>query len=183
MAPVMTCFETTGLTESGNSSDKEKAFLIKWWGQYCESQADISGALTAYEKARDYYNLVRLLCYIGQSDKAKTLINSLTTETIDEDNPTREAAMLHLGRHLEAINPIESINYYLPSGAIKHAIRVCKSNNFINELVKLIITYGNEEEAKEVVNNYVENREYCQEISDEYRVQDILQVRSHCQSH
>lgn len=159
------------LSETSDSTDKEKAYLTKWWGQYCESQADISGALSAYEKAKDYYNLVRLLCYTGQSEKAKTLINSLTTEGIDDENPTREAAMLHLGRHLEAVNPIESINYYLPSGAIKHAIRVCKSNNFINELVKLIITYGTEEEAKQVVDNYVDNKEYRSEVSDEYRVQ------------
>ena len=159
------------LSENSDSNEKDRKYLIGWWGQYCESQGDTTHALNAYEKAKDYYNLVRLLCYTGQSEKAKVLVNTLTTESNDEPNPSREAAMLHLGRHLEAINPIESINYYLPSGAIKHAIRVCKANNFINELAKLIITYGTEEEAKDIVSQYIESNEYKNEISDDFVVQ------------
>ncbi|CAG2158032.1 unnamed protein product [Oppiella nova] len=160
------------LNENANSNDKESAYLVKWWGQYCESQGDISHALSAYEKAKDYYNLVRLLCYTGESERAKSLLNSLTSEAkSDETNPGLESAQLHLGKHLESINPIESINYYLPSGAIKHAIRVCKENHFINELVKLTITYGTQEEAKDIANTYIENNNYINEISDEYIVQ------------
>ncbi|XP_054168671.1 intraflagellar transport protein 140 homolog [Oppia nitens] len=161
------------LSDKSNYTEKDSAYLIKWWGQYCESQGDINHALNAYEKAKDYYNLVRLLCYTGESEKAKNLINVLTNDSNSEETiPTLEAAMLHLGRHLESINPIESINYYLPSGAIKHAIRVCKTNNLINELIKLTITYGNQEEAKDIVNTYIDsNSDGFSEINDDYIVQ------------
>ncbi len=159
------------LSENSNSSEKDSAYLTRWWGQYCESLGDISNALNAYEKAKDYYNLVRLLCYTGETEKAKALINSLSNDTTNETNTTKDAAMLHLGRHLESVNPIESINYYLPCGAIKHAIRVCKTNNFINELIKLTITYGTKEEAEDIVSNYVEKNLSKQEISDESIVQ------------
>ncbi|XP_015793126.1 intraflagellar transport protein 140 homolog [Tetranychus urticae] len=146
-------------SSSDNFTKQDRIQLCRWWGQYCESLGDSNQALESYEKAGDYYNLVRLLCYSGQTEKAKSLMADLNNTVGTKDNrsnileePTesksnKDAALLHLGRHLEPTSPSESIGYYLSCGAINHAIRVCKSNNLINELVKIIVNYGNRKDA------------------------------------
>lgn len=160
------CFEG-----NENLSETDQLYLMRWWGQYSESQGNVDQALDAYEKANDYYNLVRLLCHVGKLKQAKSLINNIIANPSNETttNSTKDAAMLHLGRHLESSNPTESITYYLSCGAIQHAIRVCKSNSMINELIKIVVNYGTAEEAKEMIDKYVDKSE--EEISEEILVQ------------
>ncbi|RWS07198.1 intraflagellar transport protein 140-like protein [Dinothrombium tinctorium] len=138
------------LNEAKTANEEDRKKLIRWWGQYSESVGDIAGALQAYEKANDYYNYVRLLCYTGESEKAKQIIQ----EVPDSENSGKEAALLHIGRHEESNNPSESISYYLSCGAINHAIRVCKNNNMKAELVKIVVNYGTKKDAKDLLEKY-----------------------------
>ena len=151
-------------SSSSTSSKQKDPQLIRWWGQYCESLGDISQALAAYEKANDYYHLVRLLCYTGETEKAKAVLLSFTNTTAESDegpsqrndqmkNGSKDAALLHLGRHLEASNPNESIGYYLSCGAIKHALRVCRNNSLVNDLIKITVNYGTKDDAKDLLNS------------------------------
>ncbi|XP_074602669.1 intraflagellar transport protein rempA [Brevipalpus obovatus] len=152
--------EDTSLLENYCTSDEPMASddrikLIRWWGQYCESLGDINQALSAYEKIDDYYNLVRLLCYTGQTEQAKSILSQLNTDqTASSPSSSKDAAMLHLGRHLENSSPQESIIYYLSSGAVTHAIRVCKVNNMVNELAQIIVNYGSKSDAFEFMEKY-----------------------------
>lgn len=143
---------------SASSKTSKDPQLVRWWGQYCESLGDINQALTAYEKANDYYHLVRLLCYTGETEKAKSVVSGVGGGP-DADNHTRgsrDAALLHLGRHLEASNANESISYYLSCGAIKHALRVCRNNGLIDELIKITVNHGSKADAKELISKYSE---------------------------
>lgn len=148
----------------GNCDPEDKIKLIQWWGQYCESLGHINEALKAYENAKDYYNLVRLLCYTGQTERARTVLASHDTN----GSTSMEAAMLHLGRHMETSSPLEAISYYLTSGAVSHAIRVCKSNNLVKDLAKIIINFGNRDDAIDFVENYCSQND---EIDDGLLVQ------------
>lgn len=176
--------EDTSLLENYCTSDEPMASddrikLIRWWGQYCESLGDINQALSAYEKIDDYYNLVRLLCYTGQTEQAKSILSQVTTDqSASSASPSsKDAAMLHLGRHLENSSPQESIIYYLSSGAVTHAIRVCKVNNMVNELAKIIVNYGSKSDAFEFMEKYGNQSggEYDDDFS--YRVDDNLLIQ------
>ena len=83
-------------------------------------------------------------------------------KTIDEDELERQsknAALLQLGKHLEQIEPVESVQYYLNSGAINHAIRLCKSNQFEEQLVKIIQNYGSRNEIIDLIKKLDENED------------------------
>lgn len=145
--------------------------LKNWWALYCESQGNIDEAIKTFEMAKDYYNLVRLLCINGQVDQAKTLISSKSEKEeekksiLDDDigekskKGSYEAALLHLGKHLESSSPHESIGYYLSCGAIKHALKVCKANDLTSELIKITINYGTKEDAKMIIDQYSDELE------------------------
>jgi intraflagellar transport protein 140 len=47
---------------------KDKA-IRKWWGEYLESVGDLEAAMQFYEAARDYFAVVRVLCYMGNMKK------------------------------------------------------------------------------------------------------------------
>ncbi|RWS28724.1 intraflagellar transport protein 140-like protein [Leptotrombidium deliense] len=150
------------LNDALTANVEEKRKLIQWWGQYCESLGDVSAALNSYEKAEDYYNFVRLLCYTGDIEKAKTFLQQMH----DSENTTKAAALLHIGRHEETSNPSEAISYYLSCGAVNHAIRVCKANNMKQELIKIVVNYGTKIDAKELIDKHIDD-EYDSEISGE----------------
>ncbi|KAI1288172.1 Intraflagellar transport protein -like protein [Halotydeus destructor] len=163
-------------TGSSGSTDKGKEQLLKWWGQYCESLGDVSEALKAYEKAKDYYHLVRLLCYTGELEKAKSVVSSHNddgegSERSESNRGSKDAALLHLGRHLESSNALESIGHYLSCGAIKHAIRVCQNNNLIDELAKIVTNYGTRSDARDLVVKYLSGDDVENDLNPESVVQ------------
>lgn len=141
---------------SGSCEPEDNIKLIQWWGQYCESIGDINKALIAYEKADDYYNLVRLLCYADQTERACSILSSHLSS--NGSSSSIEAAMLHLGRHLQTSSPLEAISYYLSSGAVSHAIRVCQEQGLIKDLAKIIINFGSKEDGIDFLAKYADSK-------------------------
>ena len=70
--------------------------IRKWWAEYLESLGEWEQALQFYETARDYYSLVRILCFNGQIDKA--------AEIVEESGD--KAAAYHLARRLSVENEV-----------------------------------------------------------------------------
>ncbi|OTF78415.1 hypothetical protein BLA29_004051 [Euroglyphus maynei] len=131
--------------------------LVSWWGQYCESQSDHSTALEMYNMANDYYNLVRLLCHLGQKDKAIELIDDhLQSNDGDSESKTAEmtGAIRFLGKHLESIDSLQSIHYYLQCLAIRHAIRVAITYEHYDQLVTIAIKHLTINECRNIIQTY-----------------------------
>jgi intraflagellar transport protein 140 len=148
--------------------------LMQWWGQFCESQGKRDQALTSYEKAGDYYNLVRLLCFSNQVSQAKSIAASLLSKSFQGDSQsakTRDAALIFLAKQLEEGNPAEAIEYYLACRAVKQAIRVCKSKEMPNELAKITVNYGSKTDCEQVIREYLSEDEQQWEISPDIVVQ------------
>lgn len=150
-----------------NCSVNSQIQLYKWWAQFCESIGEMDEAAAGYTRAQDYYNLVRLLCFTGQREKAQSLVESLMSQNLETNSPERrnlDAALLFLGKQLEGTNPSDSIAYFLACGAIKHALKTCKNAAMVNEMVKIIVTYGSKEDAKGLIAKYLRGEE-ANEIS------------------
>ena len=142
-----------------HKNDKMQASLVTWWGQYCESQGEHQRALEMYQSVSDYYNLVRLMCHVGQTERAIEIVNEHieSRQEGEVERSTRSdmtAAMLYLGKHLEAMNSTESIHYYLHCGAIRHALRVCITGELYDELVGITVQYCEQKEAKHILHTY-----------------------------
>ena len=107
---------------------------MRWWAQYSESVGDISAALTWYEKAQDYYNFVRLLCFTGDVERAKSVMAETDVENMNaEVKRRRDAGRLFLGRQLEQNSSAEAVDLYVSCKAIRQALRVCRSNSMLDE--------------------------------------------------
>lgn len=154
-------FETGNISQlseyclKSRKKDKTQASLVTWWGQYCESQEEHKMALEMYESVSDYYNLIRLMCHVGQTEKAIQIVNEHIERHGERNTPSdMTAAMLYLGKHLEAMNSSESIHYYLHCGAIRHAIRVCITGELYDELVSITVQHCEQQEAKHILHTY-----------------------------
>ncbi|EDW77675.1 uncharacterized protein Dwil_GK24432 [Drosophila willistoni] len=99
--------------------------LLKWWGQYIESSGDMDGALAVYHKAEDWFSQVKILCYLGKISKA----DAIARQSGDR------AACYHLARHYESVGKFqEAIMFYTRAQTFSNAIRICKENDFQEEL-------------------------------------------------
>ncbi|XP_041061995.1 intraflagellar transport protein 140 homolog isoform X3 [Carcharodon carcharias] len=106
---------------------KDKS-LWKWWAQYLESQADMDSALKYYEKAQDYLSLVRVHCYLGNTQKASEIANETGNH----------AASYHLARQYEARDDVkQAIHFYTRAQAYNNAIRLCKDSGLDDHLMNL----------------------------------------------
>lgn len=155
--------------EESSSKIQSQLQLYKWWAQYSESIKDMEEAIKAYMKAKDYYNLIRLLCATGQIERGKEMIEQLMNQNLPTSSHERrnlDAALLFLAKQQESNggNASEAVAYYLACGAIKHALRACKNASMVNEMVKIIVTYGSKEDAKSLIGKYL-NRDEANEIS------------------
>ncbi|KAG5881961.1 hypothetical protein JTB14_020525 [Gonioctena quinquepunctata] len=84
------------------SKTKDKD-MMKWWGQYVESQGDMLSALKIYAKADDTYSQVRVLCFLGKESVAADLARSNCDK----------AAFYHMARYYETLgNYEEAVNFY-----------------------------------------------------------------------
>ena len=163
--------------------------LKQWFGRYSESVGDFQSALKAYELAKDYYNQVRLLCLMGNLESAKRLVSLKEGTFVKEfdsggdataansdlnflskhnrpklseqesERQSKNAAILHLAKQLESIDPAEAVQYYLNCGAINQAIKVCKQNQFDEQLSKIIQNYGSRNEIIELLKKLDENED------------------------
>ncbi|XP_054730217.1 intraflagellar transport protein 140 homolog [Anastrepha obliqua] len=105
-----------------NSTDPK---MLKWWGQYIESSGDMDAALAVYQKAEDWFSQVKILCYLGKISKA----DAIARQSGDR------AACYHLARHYENVGKFqEAIMFYTRAQTFSNAIRICKENDFQDEL-------------------------------------------------
>ncbi|XP_002003645.2 intraflagellar transport protein 140 homolog [Drosophila mojavensis] len=99
--------------------------MLRWWGQYVESSGDMDAALAVYSKAEDWFSQVKILCYLGKISKA----DAIARQSGDR------AACYHLGRHYENVGKFqEAIMFYTRAQTFSNAIRICKENDFQEEL-------------------------------------------------
>lgn len=82
--------------------------MLRWWGQYTESQGDMNSALEVYARAGDVYNQVRVLCYMDQEGKAVELARKNSDK----------AAFYHMARYYETVgNAPEAVNFFCKANA------------------------------------------------------------------
>lgn len=102
--------------------------MLKWWGQYVESQGDMNLALKIYANAGDLYSQVRVLCFLGEESKAADMAKS----------GTDKAALYHMARYFETTGQIEeAVNFYTKATAYSNAVRLAKEHNLSDELWNL----------------------------------------------
>ncbi|CAH1389189.1 unnamed protein product [Nezara viridula] len=119
-----------------NSKDP---ILLKWWAQYMESTGQMDIALKFYEEAGDTFSLVRVLCYLKETEKA----------TVLAENSNDKAACNHLARHLEHRSRIqEAVHFYTVATAYNNAIRLCKEEGLEDQLWALALAAGRREQAE-----------------------------------
>ncbi|XP_037936551.1 intraflagellar transport protein 140 homolog [Teleopsis dalmanni] len=112
--------------------------MLKWWGQYVESSGDMDAALAIYQKAEDWFSQVKILCYLGKISKA---------DTIARQSGDR-AACYHLARHYENVGKFqEAIMFYTRAQTFSNAIRICKENDFQDELWTVASSSRNRDKA------------------------------------
>lgn len=96
--------------------------MLKWVAQLLESQGDMQGALQYYTRAQDACAIVRVLCFLGEFERAGELV----TSTGDR------AAAYHLARQYEALEQLdEALLYFSKAHAFGNAIRICKVSRLI----------------------------------------------------
>lgn len=113
--------------------------LLKWWGQYLESQGNMSAALKVYSNAGDIYSQVRILCYLGEETKAIEMAKSTNDK----------AAFSHLARHYESLGNVQdAVSFFVRAGAYSNAVRLCKEHNMSDEMWNIGMMAGNKEKSE-----------------------------------
>lgn len=123
--------------------------MLKWWGQYLESQGNLNAALRVYSNANDIYSQARILCYLNEENKATDLVKSSNDK----------AAFLHIARHYESVGNIQdAVTFFVHAGAFSNAVRLCKEHNMIDDLWNIGMIAGSREK--------LECAKYFEEIDD-----------------
>ncbi|CAG9865125.1 unnamed protein product [Phyllotreta striolata] len=118
------------------TKDKE---MMKWWGQYVESQGDMVSALKIYSNAGDIYSQVRVLCFLGKESLAADLARGNADK----------AAFYHMARYYETVgNCEEAVNMFTKATAYSNAVRLCKENNMSEELWNLSVVASGKEKIQ-----------------------------------
>ncbi|XP_063916884.1 intraflagellar transport protein 140 homolog [Zophobas morio] len=113
--------------------------LLKWWGQYIESQGEMQAALKVYSSAGDIYSQVRVLCFLGEESKAAELARS----------GRDKAAYYHMARFYETTgNYEEAVNFFTKANAYSNAVRLCKENHMAEELWNIGSVASNREKLE-----------------------------------
>ncbi|XP_075420628.1 intraflagellar transport protein 140 homolog isoform X2 [Tenrec ecaudatus] len=123
--------------------------LWRWWAQYLESQAEMEAALRYYELAQDYFSLVRIHCFQGNTQKAA----EIASET------GNWAASYHVARQYETQEEVrQAVHFYTRAQAFNNAIRLCKENGLDDQLMNLALL-SSPKEMMEVARFYEEKGE------------------------
>ncbi|EFA08985.1 Intraflagellar transport protein 140 homolog-like Protein [Tribolium castaneum] len=123
-------------TYMGKTKDPD---LLKWWGQYVESQGEMQAALKIYSSAGDVYSQVRVLCFLGEESKAAELARS----------GRDKAAFYHMARFYETTgNFEEAVNFFTKANAYSNAVRLCKENHMSDELWNIGSVAGTREKLE-----------------------------------
>ena len=82
--------------------------MLKWWGQYMESQGDLHAALKIYVKAGDMYSQVRVLCFMNEEVDASELAK----------RSNDRGALYHMARYYETLgNAEEAVMFFTKANA------------------------------------------------------------------
>lgn len=93
-----------------------------------ESTGNMDQALHYYEEAKDYFSLVRVLCF--QENLARA--SEVASATGDR------AACYHLARQYEAMGKInEAVGFFSRARAYGNAVRICK----VGQVIEIYIAY------------------------------------------
>ena len=108
--------------------------LLRWWGQYLESDQDIKAAFEFYQHAGDSMAMMRIRCFSQEWKKAEKLVKNA-----DPDGMQRPLAY-HLAREYEGVGEEkvkEAIDMYVKAGRYNHAIRLAIANEFDIDIMQL----------------------------------------------
>ncbi|XP_023246567.1 intraflagellar transport protein 140 homolog [Copidosoma floridanum] len=130
-----------------NSSDDPE--IKNWHAQYTESLNDMEGALKLYEQAGDTLSMTRLLCFLGRESEARDLVNKTQ----------HAASAYHLAAHYESRGDVpQAVHYYTMATAYRHAVRLCKENDMLEELWPLAMMAPSQTQI-DVAKYYEENEQ------------------------
>lgn len=116
-----------------------------------ESTGDMEAALKVYQRAEDWYSQVRLLCFMGQLNKADALAKQCGDR----------AACYHLARHYENIDRIpEAIQFYTKAKTFGNAVRICKEHHLDEELWTVAGMAGNQRDKLSAAVYYEDAGDY-----------------------
>ena len=125
------------LFEAGKLEDLERYIqqlddlsAIRWWGQYLESIGAVDKAIQTYQRVQDASSLVRVYCYLGDLDAAKTTAL----------NSNDKLASFLLAKKCEQLDDVRgAIDQYSRAGRYNHAVRLAKAHGHNDELVNLAL--------------------------------------------
>lgn len=106
-----------GAKEVNERRPKQGPSLLEWWAKYLESQGDIFRAMEIYEATRNVLGQVRIQCYKGDFESAKTI-------AMESNNP---AALFYVGRQFESMDEVQdAVHMFKKAKRYSHAIRLAK---------------------------------------------------------
>eukprot|EP00800_Vazella_pourtalesii_P000900 TRINITY_DN1075_c0_g1_i7.p2 TRINITY_DN1075_c0_g1~~TRINITY_DN1075_c0_g1_i7.p2 ORF type:complete len:746 (-),score=211.90 TRINITY_DN1075_c0_g1_i7:3055-5292(-) len=110
-----------------NSKDRT---LRKWWAEYLESLGEMDSAIQFYEAAQDHMSLVRMYCYFGQFEKARSYAEKCGDK----------AACYHMASQLfEPKDAQLAMHFYTKAKSYRNAISIAKDAGLEAELMTLAL--------------------------------------------
>ncbi|XP_063235193.1 intraflagellar transport protein 140 homolog [Bacillus rossius redtenbacheri] len=113
--------------------------LTRWWGQLMESSGSMDEAVSCYQRAGDFFSLVRVLCFQDDLENA----SQVASATGDR------AACYHLARRYESLGLVkEAVHFFTTARAYANAIRLCKEQHLADSLWTLAQLAGPREQLE-----------------------------------
>lgn len=130
--------------------------MLKWYAQYIESTGDMENAFKIYQKAKDFFSQVRILCFLGQLSRAEAVAK----------NSVDKSASYHLARHYENIGKFsDAIQFYTRAQTFSNAVRICKENDLQDELWSVALIARGKDKAAAAA--------YFEEVGDYKRAVEL----------
>ncbi|KAJ7298697.1 hypothetical protein O6H91_Y481300 [Diphasiastrum complanatum] len=107
---------------------KKDPDLHKWWAHYCEAIDLVPKAIDYYKLAGDVKSLVRVFCFLGETDAAAKVVS---------ESKDASAAFLLACQLEKSGNVPEAINFFTMAGRYDYATQVAMKYGVDNELLSL----------------------------------------------
>ena len=108
--------------------------LLRWWGQYLESDQDVKAAFEFYQHAGDLMAMVRIRCFHQDWKKAEKLVRGSDADDL------QRAMAYHLAREYENAGSEfvkRAIEFYVIAGRYNHAVRLAIANEMDIDVMQL----------------------------------------------
>ncbi|KAI3658438.1 hypothetical protein MP638_007540 [Amoeboaphelidium occidentale] len=107
--------------------------MEQWWAKYAESQGSLEEARDLYEKCKNYESLVRVLCKLGEIEKATEVAISA------ESKP----ACFQLAKYFNSQGDFSNaVKYFGKASCFHHACMIAKDNQMYPELLQMAMLGG-----------------------------------------